>query len=126
MTGQSNMAGDANFHAFLWDRGVLRKIWAPWEAITHLRGGSTMREKLWAARKFQPGSHMRHGFLWKNGVMTDLGTLPGDTCATAYAINSNEQIVGDSVICGGTNRGFLWENGGPMVDLQTLVLQGLT
>lgn len=71
-----------------------------------------------------PGLINRHGFLWKNGVMTDLGILPGDTCATAYAINSSEQIVGDSVICGGTNRGFLWENGGPIVDLQTLVLPG--
>ena len=71
-----------------------------------------------------PGLINRHGFLWKNGVMTDLGILAGDTCATAYAINSSEQIVGDSGNCGGTNRGFLWENGGPIVDLQTLVLPG--
>jgi probable HAF family extracellular repeat protein len=66
----------------------------------------------------------RHGFLWKKGVMTDLGILAGDTCATAYAINSSEQIVGDSGNCSAINRGFLWENGGPIVDLQTLVLPG--
>jgi probable HAF family extracellular repeat protein len=66
----------------------------------------------------------RHGFLWKNGVMTDLGIPAGDTCGTAYAINSSEQIVGDSGNCTGFNRGFLWENGGPIVDLQTLVLPG--
>jgi len=56
--------------------------------------------------------------------MTDLGILAGDTCATAYAINSSEQIVGDSGNCGAINRGFLVENGDPIVDLQTLVLPG--
>jgi probable HAF family extracellular repeat protein len=123
VTGQSNMAGDANFHAFLWDRGVLKDLGALGGDNSSSRWINDAGEVVGRA-EIQPGSHMRHGFLWKNGVMTDLGTLPGDTCATAYAINSNEQIVGDSVICGGTNRGFLWENGGPMVDLQTLVLQG--
>ena len=56
--------------------------------------------------------------------MIDLGIPAGGTCGTAYAINSSEQIVGDWGICGGTNHGFLWENGGPIVDLETLVLPG--
>jgi probable HAF family extracellular repeat protein len=52
--------------------------------------------------------------LWKNGAITNLGTLTGDSCSSAYAINSKGQIVGDSLnICGdfSTARPFLWQNG---------------
>jgi probable HAF family extracellular repeat protein len=52
--------------------------------------------------------------------MTDLGNL-GKT-SNAHNINSSGQIVGASVINNaGELRPFLWENGGPMVDLNTLV-----
>jgi probable HAF family extracellular repeat protein len=71
-----------------------------------------------------PGSITRHGFLWKKGVMTDLGVVGRDPCSTAFAINSREQIVGTSGKCGKSWHGFLWENRGPIVDLQTLVLPG--
>ena len=39
---------------------------------------------------------MPHAFLWQNGVMTDLGVLPGDEDSGASAINSLGQIVGSS------------------------------
>ena len=39
---------------------------------------------------------MPHAFLWQNGVMTDLGLLPGDEDSGAAAINSNGVIVGSS------------------------------
>ncbi len=123
VTGQSNVADDVHFHAFLWSRGVLTDLGTLGGDNSSARWVNDAGEVVGRANLY-PGLINRHGFLWKNGVMTDLGILPGDTCATAYAINSSEQIVGDSVICGGTNRGFLWENGGPIVDLQTLVLPG--
>jgi probable HAF family extracellular repeat protein len=67
-----------------------------------------------------PGNQLHDAFLWKNGTMTDLGNL-GKT-SNAHNINSSEQIVGASVINdAGELRPFLWENGGPMVDLTTLV-----
>jgi probable HAF family extracellular repeat protein len=40
------------------------------------------------------------------------------------ALNSSTQIVGVSSPCGGDVHGFLWENGGPIVDLNTLVSPG--
>ena len=40
-----------------------------------------------------------HPFLWQDGVMTDLGLLPGDTAGTAYSINRQGQIVGRSNVC---------------------------
>jgi probable HAF family extracellular repeat protein len=58
-------------------------------------------------------------------VTTDLGTLHGDPCSEAGSINSSGQIVGASQSpAGGCNfytSAFLWENGGPSVDLNDLV-----
>ncbi len=57
-------------------------------------------------------------FLW-DGTMHDLGVLGSDDCAWAFSINARGQIVGHS--CTDNQRGFLWEQGGPLVDLNTLV-----
>jgi len=65
-----------------------------------------------------------HAMLWrKRGgkwKMTDLGTLNGGNCGFALSINASGQVVG---ISGPDNCSlpFLWEDGGPMVDLNTLV-----
>jgi probable HAF family extracellular repeat protein len=55
-----------------------------------------------------------HGFLWQNGVMTDVGTLPGDGTSFAFSINNKGQVVGLG------SRAFLWQDG-VMTDLNTLV-----
>ena len=39
---------------------------------------------------------MQRPFVWQNGVMTDLGVLPGDEDGRASAINNAGQIVGSS------------------------------
>jgi probable HAF family extracellular repeat protein len=66
---------------------------------------------------FPDGHH--DGFLWRNSVMTDLGTL--GTQSTAFQINSRHQVVGASRIDDETVHAFLWEDGGPMLDLNDLV-----
>ncbi len=56
--------------------------------------------------------------------MTDLGTLGTDQCSRALMMNSKRQIVGISIaVCGSeqTTHAFLSENGGPLVDLNTLI-----
>ena len=52
----------------------------------------------------------------------DLGAIPGLTDRSiAWGINSKPQIVGISISCDfSVVDAFLWENGGPMVDLNTL------
>lgn len=62
-----------------------------------------------------------HGFLWKDGSMTDLGNLDPLPNSLAQWINSREQIVGFTASSDfSTQVAFLWENGGPIVDLNTL------
>jgi probable HAF family extracellular repeat protein len=60
-----------------------------------------------------------HAFLWQNGVMTDMGVLPGDVQSWANNINSKGQAVGTSFPETGS-RAFIWQNG-VMTDLNTLI-----
>jgi probable HAF family extracellular repeat protein len=66
------------------------------------------------------GDTTNHAFLWQNGVMTDLGTLPGDGASLATNINSKTQVVGPSFDASGNPRAFLWQDG-VMTDLNTLI-----
>ena len=50
-------------------------------------------------------------FLWDDGTLTNLGTLPGMTNSDAYDINEAGQVVGISSAGAGTARAFLWSAG---------------
>jgi probable HAF family extracellular repeat protein len=45
-----------------------------------------------------PGAFIYHALEWQNGVVTDLGTLPGGNCSNAIWINASGEIAGDSEI----------------------------
>lgn len=65
-----------------------------------------------------------HEFLWKKGVLTDIGTVDGDDCRAGFSINLAKQIVGQSFACDGSvSHAFLWENG-EIVDLNSLISHG--
>jgi probable HAF family extracellular repeat protein len=51
-----------------------------------------------------------HAVLWRNGTITDLGTL-GGTFSQAYAINAAGRVVGRATTSLEEDRGFLWEDG---------------
>lgn len=54
-------------------------------------------------------------FLWQNGIMIDLGDLPGgNDSSIAFDINNHGQVVGTS------DRAFLWDNG-VLMDLNDLI-----
>ena len=119
VVGASNLAGDQAERAFIWDPaaglvnlGTLGGDFSYASAINDqgiVVGVSTLS-----------GDTQINAVLWgKNGIV-DLGALPGDNCANPFWINASGQVVGH----GGTNcegRGFLSENSGALIDLNTLI-----
>ena len=53
----------------------------------------------------------KHAFLATNGVVTDLGTLPGASASFAQGINNNGDVVGYSYSADNQPRAVLWRNG---------------
>ena len=120
--GVSNLPGDTTVHPFLWSKS---------EGMKDLGTlGGTFGFPTWVNNAGEvvgattAGDQALHAFLWRHGVMTDLGTIDTDPESEALSINSQGQIVGGTFNPGADLRGWLWENGGPMVDLETLVLPG--
>lgn len=61
---------------------------------------------------------------WKGGHILDLGTVDGDACSRARAINAAGVIVGGSSDCVNFLHAFVWKEEGPMLDLNTLIPPG--
>jgi probable HAF family extracellular repeat protein len=60
-------------------------------------------------------------FRWTNGVMQDLGTLPGYDRSTAYGVSPDGSVViGWAQNASGQSRAFRWTAAGGMQDLGTL------
>jgi probable HAF family extracellular repeat protein len=122
VVGQSNLAGDQTWHPFLWDGGVLRDLGTFGGSYGSANWINDDGEVVGYA--YVQGDQSAHPFLWTNGRMTDLGLPAGATCANATSINSQGQIVGVSGTCATDGGGFLWENGGPTIDLNSLIPPG--
>jgi probable HAF family extracellular repeat protein len=126
VVGLSNLSGDQTFHPFLWSKGQLTDLGTL---------GGDNGEPNWINNRGDivgkadlpgPAPQLHDAVLWKHGQVVDLGVLPGDSCSNAYFVNSHGQVVGTSenqylcsIFVG--QHAFLWEKGGPMVNLNTLV-----
>jgi len=122
VVGFSFLTGDSTVHPFLWSEA---------EGMRDLGTlGGTFGIANWVNEKGEVvgvasnQSEMQLAFLWKNGVMTNLGTQDGDPCSTAVNINSRSQIVGSSNNCQSeSGHAFLWQDG-HMIDLSSFVPLG--
>jgi probable HAF family extracellular repeat protein len=63
-----------------------------------------------------------HGFVWRDGIVTDLGTRAGGDYSLAESINCNGDIVGESgsYTAPGQIHAVLWRGGAAIKDLGTL------
>jgi probable HAF family extracellular repeat protein len=75
---------------------------------------------------FVPDCSQAHAFRWKDGVMTDIGALPGNNNSAAGSINSRGWATGqsqssliDPIVGIPEFRGVLWKDG-QVIDLGTL------
>jgi probable HAF family extracellular repeat protein len=125
VTGWMVVAGNQFYHTFLWDGEKLSDLGTLRGGNYSFARGINDAGEVTGLSTLPPDDQLNHGYLWRNGVMTDLGTLDGDPCSDALNVNSNGQVVGASQsVAGGCaewTTAFLWENGGPMVDLNSLV-----
>jgi probable HAF family extracellular repeat protein len=129
VVGQSYESGDTIARGFLWQSGHLRDVGtlggsnASAEAIDE--AGDVVGYADLSGAGCNGLSCIHHGFLLKNGAMTDLRPRLGDPCSRAVAINNERQVVGASIpVCGGADvTALLWENGRP-IDLNTVIAPG--
>jgi uncharacterized repeat protein (TIGR02543 family) len=119
VVGTWSVRGEPNVpHAFLrWSNGVVTQLGT--------FGGNTaaawdINDSNQVVGRASTPDGAGHAFLWQNGVMSNLGALPGyDSASTALAINSSGQVVGSSSDPNDLTHAFLYANG-VMTDLGTL------
>jgi len=106
-------------HALLWLNGTATdlgnlgsELYA--EAVAINDRGQVVGSSDVPGDDFAGSGSTAHGFLWKNGKIRDLGTIPGDANGFAISINNKDQAVGIG------SRAILWQNG-RLIDLNTLV-----
>ena len=123
VVGPMTLPGDEIQHPYLWSDGALIDLGTLGGNNGEARGVNEAGEVCGVADL--PGGNLPSGphdaFLWKNGLMTGLGNL--GVTSFANAINSKGQVVGASRVSRTPSRisAFLWEKGGPMIDLNTLI-----
>jgi len=129
VVGQSDLSGDQQTHAFVWDPNQTKPRdlgtfgGSNSVAIANNNAGNVTG---WAAL---PGDKSIRAFLRKHGKKTDLGALHNDACSQGYSLNSSDQVVGSSIRgCDFANlsafSAFLWEEGEGIIDLNSLVASG--
>ena len=120
-------------HAMFWNDGIPSEMHLPNHSGFSIGGGpiainNSGQVIINANDLDEPGAQSGLGvesrcYIWQNGVVTDLGVLPGFSMS-AVAINDQGQVIGNAMMTGGfpqsnVTRPFLWQSG-TLYDLNSL------
>jgi probable HAF family extracellular repeat protein len=125
IVGGSTLIGDLEIHAFVWDAATgITELPTTAGLFADARAINDNGEAVgWGE---DPSGTARDAMLWrKRGgrwQVTDLGRPHTPDCAVGTSVNASGQVLGYS----GTGQGcvgaaFVWEEGGPIADLNTLI-----
>jgi probable HAF family extracellular repeat protein len=122
---EGDAAGDTVNCTFSSLQGVLWRNGTPIDMGMAPLGGSMLGPSAINNQRQVTGTYnaitgFSRGFVWQDGVATDLGNLPGYPDVQPGAINNRGQIVGQTCVNESMCTSFIWENG-VMRDLSTLV-----
>ena len=123
VAGLSTLEGDNLFHPTLWDGDNvidLGTLGGPTGFATTINDAGEVAGRA----RTQEGAP--HAFFWKNGAMSDLGTVGDDGCSIDHHMNNQGRVVGSSMSagCQVELHGFLSIQGGPMIDLNQFLPPG--
>jgi probable HAF family extracellular repeat protein len=103
-------------HAFMYGAGGMTELGAFGGADSI---ATAINDAGQVAGYYLVGGH-QHAFLWDQGVVTDLGGLPGVSGSVAYGISKAGVVLGSERGSAQGNRAMIWD-GGAAIDLNTLL-----
>jgi probable HAF family extracellular repeat protein len=121
VAGASLISGNAILNAFVWQHGWLTNL----NGVIPIGSGWTLTD----ARGINDSGFIvgwgvtnsaDRAFLLTNGVIVDLGQLPGATNSYALGVNNSNWVVGGSTLTSGMVEAFLWK-GGQFTNLNALI-----
>jgi probable HAF family extracellular repeat protein len=117
--GQSNLSGDTEQHAFLWEHGVVTDLGTLGGTFSNAFWLNNAGEGVGGATT--TGDEEFHATLWKSSRITDLNK-DGDCFSVADAINSSHQIIGNTFNCDtGYFTTVVWGENGSITDLNAAI-----
>ncbi|QXP91803.1 InlB B-repeat-containing protein [Methylococcus capsulatus] len=125
VVGFSFTGGDAStYHAFLYTGGAMRDLHDAF-AISLEGATGSMANDINAEGAIVgqvDTANGSHAVLYRQGIVTDLGWLPGGSSASAIGMNNETRIVGVASVSGadGPSHAFLFEDG-ELYDLNNLL-----